>query len=92
MAIQLARDGRRRLVAGPRVAPKNFTDRRDDPRKPSVIVQTDLPHGDMRSKQPRPRGRSTGGAVPDEPVGLKPAAVEFFDVSDPSKPKSVAFF
>ena len=50
MAIQLARDGRRVLWQGHESAPKNFTGIDvTDPRKPSVIVQTDLPHGDMRS-------------------------------------------
>src|SRR3989449_8312610 len=50
MAIQLARDGRRILWLGHESAPKNFTAVDvTDPRKPSVIVQTDLPHGDMRS-------------------------------------------
>ncbi len=50
MAIQLARDGRRILWLGHESAPKNFTAVDvTDPRKPSVILQTDLPHGDMRS-------------------------------------------
>src|SRR3989441_985182 len=50
MAIQLARDGRRVLWQGHESAPKNFTGVDvTDPRKPSVIVQTDLPHRDMRS-------------------------------------------
>ena len=80
MAIQLARDGRRILWLGHESAPKNFTAVDvTDPRKPSVILQTDLPHGDMRSYQ-------------TSRVGLKPAGVEFFDVSDPNHPKSVAFF
>ena len=48
MAIQLARDGRRVLWLGHESAPKNFTAVDvSDPRKPSVIVQTDLPNGDM---------------------------------------------
>src|SRR5919109_4428653 len=50
MAIQLARDGRRVLWLGHESAPKNFTAIDvSDPRKPSLIVQSDLPHGDMRS-------------------------------------------
>src|SRR5207245_731000 len=50
MAIQMARDGRRVIWLGHESAPKNFTAVDvTDPRKPSVIVQTDLPHGDMRS-------------------------------------------
>src|SRR5260370_16969232 len=50
MAIQLARDGRRVLWLGHESAPKNFTAVDvTDPRKPSDIVQTDLPHGHMRA-------------------------------------------
>src|SRR5207249_11841335 len=42
MAIQLARDGRRVIWLGHESAPKNFTAVDvTDPRKPSVIVQTD---------------------------------------------------
>ena len=49
MVIQLARDGRRVLWLAHESAPKNVTAVDvTDPRKPSVILQTDLPHGDMR--------------------------------------------
>ena len=68
MAIQLARDGRRVLWLGHESAPKNFTAVDvTDPRKPSVIVQTDLPHGDMRSNNLDLVGDLAGGPVPDEP-------------------------
>ena len=50
MVIQLARDGRRVLWLAHESAPKNVTAVDvTEPRKPSVILQTDLPHGDMRS-------------------------------------------
>ena len=50
MVIQLARDGRRVMWLAHESAPKNVTAVDvTDPRKPSVILQTDLPHGDMRS-------------------------------------------
>jgi hypothetical protein len=93
MAIQLARDGRRILWLGHESAPKNFTAVDvTDPRKPSVIVQTDLPHGDMRSNNLELLGDLLMVPYQTSRVGLKPAGVEFFDVSDPSHPKSVAFF
>jgi len=79
--------------AGHESAPKNFTGIDvTDPRKPSVIVQTDLPHGDMRSNNLDLVGDLLVVPYQTSRVGLKPAGVEFFDVSDPSKPKSVAFF
>jgi len=74
MAIQLARDGRRVLWRVHESAPKNFT--RIDvtgPAQPSVIVQTDLPHGEC--------GPTTFDLVGDllvvrtrRAVGLKPPA------------------
>ena len=50
MSMQLARDGRRVLWLAHESAPKNFTAVDvSDPRAPKVIVQTDLPHAQMRS-------------------------------------------
>src|SRR5258705_5628065 len=93
MAVQLARDGRRVLWLGHESAPKNFTAVDvTDPRKPSVIVQTDLPHGDMRSNNLDLMGDLLVVPSQTSRVGMKPAGVEFFDVSDPSTPKSGAFF
>src|SRR5437879_6736361 len=93
MAIQMARDGRRVIWLGHESAPKNFTAVDvTDPRKPSVILQTDLPHGDMRSNNLELLGDLLIVPYQTSRVGLKPAGVEFFDVSDPNHPKSVAFF
>jgi hypothetical protein len=93
MAIQLARDGRRVLWLGHESAPKNFTAVDvTDPRKPSVIVQTDLPHGDMRSNNLDLVGDLLVVPYQTSRVGMQPAGVEFFDVADPGKPRSIAFF
>src|SRR5215467_14920809 len=93
MAIQLARDGRRVLWLGHESAPKNFTAVDvTDPRKPSVIVQTDLPNSDMRSNNLDLVGDLLVVPYQTSRVGMKPAGVEFFDVTDPGKPRSVAFF
>src|SRR2546428_2228031 len=92
-ATQLARDGRRVRWQGHESAPKNFTGVDvTDPRKPSVIVQTDLPHGDMRSNNLDLVGDLLVVPYQTSRVGMKPAGVEFFDVSDPSKPRSVEIF
>src|SRR5262245_60480789 len=93
MAIQLARDGRRVLWLGHESAPKNFTAVDvTDPRKPSVIVQTDLPHGDMRSNNLDLVGDLLVVPYQTSRPGMQPAGVEFFDVADPGKPRSIAFF
>ena len=50
MAMQLTRDGRRVLWLAHESAPKNFTGVDvTDPRKPRMVVQTELPHMKMRS-------------------------------------------
>ena len=50
MSIQIAPDGRRILWLAHESAPKNFTAVDvSDPRKPKVVVQTDLPQAYMRS-------------------------------------------
>src|SRR5258707_9704772 len=50
MSLQLAKDGRRIMWLAHESAPKNFTGVDvTDPRKPKVVVQTELPHRRMRS-------------------------------------------
>jgi hypothetical protein len=93
MVIQLARDGRRVLWLAHESAPKNVTAVDvTDPRKPSVILQTDLPHGDMRSNSLDLAGDLLVVAYQTKAVGAKPAGFEMFDVSDPGKPRTVTFF
>lgn len=93
MVIQLARDGRRVLWLAHESAPKNVTALDvTDPRKPSVILQTDLPHHDMRSNSLDLAGDLLVVAYQTKTVGLKPAGFEIFDVADPGRPRSVAFF
>jgi len=93
MVIQLARDGRRVLWLAHESAPKNVTAVDvTDPRKPSVILQTDLPHGDMRSNSLDLAGDLLVVAYQTKTVGLTPAGFEILDVADPAKPKRVAFF
>jgi len=74
MSMQLARDGRRVLWLAHESAPKNVTAVDvTDPRKPSVILQTDLPHGDMRSNSLDLAGDLLVVAYQTRTVGLKPA-------------------
>src|SRR5262245_46014296 len=93
MAIQLTRDGRRVLWVAHESAPKNVTAVDvSDPRKPALIVQTDLPHGQMRSNSLDLVGDLLVVAYQTSKPGLQPAGFEIFDVADPSRPRSVTFF
>ena len=93
MAMQLARDGRRVLWLAHESAPKNFTAVDvSDPRAPKVIVQTDLPHAQMRSNSLEVAGELMAVAYQVTRFGLKPAGFELFDISVPEKPRSISFF
>ena len=91
--MQLARDGRRVLWLAHESAPKNFTAVDvSDPRAPKVIVQTDLPHAQMRSNSLEVAGDLMAVAYQVTKFGLKPAGFELFDISTPEKPRSIATF
>jgi hypothetical protein len=93
MSIQLARDGRRVLWLAHESAPKNFTAVDvSDPRAPKIIVQTELPHRDMRSNNLEVVGDLMVVAYQTARAGLTPAGVEIFDVGDPGRPRSIAMF
>src|SRR3954471_1925162 len=93
MSLQLARDGRRILWLAHESAPKNFTAVDvSDPRKPKVVVQTDLPHAEMRSNSLETSGDVMAVAYQVSKAGLKPAGVELFDIPGPEKPRSISCF
>jgi hypothetical protein len=93
MAIQLTRDRRRILWLAHESAPKNVTAVDvTNPKKPSVIVQTALPHDKMRSNSLDLVGDVLVVAYQTAGVGMKPAGIEIFDVADPAKPKTIGFF
>jgi hypothetical protein len=92
MAIQLAKDGRRILWLAHESAPKNFTAVDvSDPRKPKVIVQTDLPESFMRSNSLELTGDVMAVAYQTQKASQKPAGFELFDISVPERPRSIAF-
>src|SRR6266446_4484414 len=93
MSIQIARDGRRILWLAHESAPKNFTAVDvSDPRKPRVVVQTDLPQSHMRSNSLETCGNLMAVAYQTQKKGLQPAGFELFDISAPEQPKSISFF
>lgn len=93
MSLQLARDGKRILWLAHESAPKNFTGVDvTDPRRPRIVVQTDLPHRRVRSNSLEVCGDLMAVAYQTATHGLTPAGIELFDIADPAAPRSVSFF
>lgn len=93
MSLQVAKDGRRILWLAHESAPKNFTGVDvSDPRKPRVVIQTELPHRQMRSNSLEVCGDIMAVAYQTAKPGLTPAGIELFDVSRPEAPKSISRF
>jgi hypothetical protein len=92
ISVQIAKDGRRIIWLAHESAPKNFTGVDvSDPRKPKVIVQTELPQAYMRSNSLEYSGDILAVAYQTQRTGQQPAGLELFDVSVPEKPRSIAF-
>ena len=93
MAMQLTSDGRRIMWLAHEGAPKNFSGVDvTDPRKPKLIVQTDLPHAKVRSNSLDVVGNIMAVAYQTQVVGLKPAGVDLFDISTPESPRLISHF
>jgi len=93
MSLQVAKDGRRIMWMAHESAPVNFTAVDvSDPRKPKMILQTELPHRQVRSNSLEVCGDIMAVAYQTSQVGLKPAGFELFDISTPEKPKSISMF
>jgi len=93
MSVQIAPDGRRIIWLAHESAPKNFTGVDvSDPRNPKLVVQTDLPHANMRSNSLETAGNIMAVAYQTQKTGMQPAGMELFDISKPEEPKSIAFF
>lgn len=93
MCLQIAKDGRRIMWLAHEGPPKNFTGVDvTDPRTPKVIVQTDLPHGNMRSNSLEITGDIMAVAYQTYGVGIENGGIELFDISTPEQPRSISFF
>ena len=93
IGIQVAKDGRRIVYMAHESAPKNFTGVDvSDPRNPKMVVQTELPHRQMRSNSLEVVGDIMAVAYQTAQPGLSPAGFELFDISVPEEPKSIALF
>ncbi len=93
MSMQIAADGRRIMWLAHEGAPMNFSGVDvSDPRRPAVVVQTTLPHNNMRSNSLEVCGNILAVAYQTAKHGMQPAGVELFDVSVPEEPRSISFF
>jgi hypothetical protein len=93
MSLQLAKDGRRILWLAHESAPTNFTGVDvTDPRKPRVVVQTELPHRKVRSNSLEVCGDVMAVAYQTSTAGLEPAGIELFDISKPETPRRISYF
>jgi hypothetical protein len=91
--LQLTKDGRRILWLAHESAPKNFTGVDvTNPREPKVVVQTDLPHAQVRSNSLDVVGDVMAVAYQTKEWGLKPAGFDLFDISKPEAPKLISHF
>jgi hypothetical protein len=92
MSLQLAKGGRRIMWMAHECAPKNFTAVDvNDPRKPRVVVQTDLPHRNVRSNSLEVCDNIMAVAYQTGTHGATPAGIELFDISTPEQPRSISF-
>ncbi len=93
IAMQLLPGGRRVLWLAHESAPKNFTGVDvTDPRKPRVIVQTELPHAGVRSNSLEISGHLMAVAYQVSRPGMAPAGFDLFDISVPEQPRLVSHF
>ncbi|MEP4378161.1 MAG: hypothetical protein ABJ215_15310 [Alphaproteobacteria bacterium] len=93
MAMQVAPDGRRIMWLAHESGPKNFTGVDvSDPRKPKVVIQTELPIVNMRSNSLEVTGDIMAVAYQTPGVNEQKVGVELFDLSTPEDPKSISFF
>ena len=93
LAMQATADGRRVLYIAHESAPKDFTGVDvTDPRNPTIVVQTDLPHGDVRSNSLDIVGDIMLVAHQTVRPGLQPAGVAVYNIADPADPKRIGFF
>jgi len=91
--MQMTKDGRRVLWMAHESAPKNFTAVDvTDPLKPKVLVQTELPHNNVRSNSLDIVGDIMAVAYQVNQTGLKPAGMDLFDISTPEKPRLISHF
>ena len=93
VSLQVVPGGQRILWMAHECAPKNFTGVDvSDPRRPRVVVQTELPHRNVRSNSLEVCGNMMAVAYQTGTHGATPAGIALFDVSVPAEPREVSYF
>ena len=94
MGMQKTKDGRRIMWLGHEAAPKNFTGVDvTDPLKPKVIIQTELPHHQMRPNSLEVCGdRMYVAHQIRGDRGMTPAGFDIWDISTPEKPVKISHY
>jgi hypothetical protein len=93
ISLQATKDGRRVLWLAHESAPKNFTAVDvTDLKNPKMVIQTDLPHADVRSNSLDVVGNIMAVAYQTKKWGQKPAGFDLFDVSKPEQPKLITHY
>jgi hypothetical protein len=91
--IQATKDGRRIIWLAHESAPKNFTAVDvTDLKNPKMVIQTDLPHADVRSNSLDVVGDVMAVAYQTKKWGQKPAGFDLFDISKPEQPRLISHF
>ena len=91
--LQQLPNGRRVLYLAHESAPKDVTAVDvSDPANPTIIVQTDLPHPDIRSNSLAVVDDLLLVAYQVARPGLTPAGMGVYDISNPETPKRISFF
>ena len=93
LALKQLPGGRRVLFIAHETAPKDFTIVDvTDPTKPRVILQTELPHSEMRSNSLAILDDLLLVAYQTDKKGMKPAGMGVYDISDIEHPRRIGFF
>ncbi|HAC19315.1 MAG TPA: hypothetical protein DCF78_12160 [Dehalococcoidia bacterium] len=93
IGLQTTSDGRRIMYIAHEQAPKDFTSVDvTDPKNPKMVVQTDLPHSDVRSNSLTVYEDLLLVAYQTSRPGLKPAGFGTYDISDPENPRQISHF
>ena len=93
IALQQLSDGRRVLYMAHERAPKDITAMDvTDPANPQIIIQTELPHQEMRSNSLAVVDDMLLVAYQVSRPRSSPAGMGIYDIRNPSEPRSIGFF